>query len=251
MRKEIYNRDRGLCRSCGIQIPFRYAEAGHKYPKDHPDRTSQPDQMFTLCFNCNSQMGQRTPEEAGITIFSTQNIKNAPHYGEIYEPSPMDEIKAAGRDYWSFTKNFVRLSNSMRGLDKSGRGGREEAWAEITQKVENFKNRLAGDCRRAVKEDPLAPLAESIEGFGLLNLCNILACAGRPSRFKSPSSYTKYFLAPITEDGDGVNKQAPYSRRGAAICYTVGFSLNMKPDTQLGQLLRARKEYELTKLPKP
>lgn len=249
MRKELYDRDKGLCRACGISIPFRYAEGGHRFPKNHTQRTAQMDDMFTLCFDCNFRMGQRIPEEAGMVIYSLDDIHNAPRYGQTYQIAPMDEIKAAGRDYSSFTKNFVRLSNSMRGLDKSGRSGREEAWQEIVHSVENYKNRLARDCSKAVKDDPLAYLAEGIEGFGLLNFCNILACAGRPSRFKSPNSYIKYFLAPITDDGSKVDKNAPYSRKGAGICYTIGFSANMNPDTLLGQLLRASKEYELSKLP--
>lgn len=66
-RKGIVLRDRSTCQYCGKQFPAKELTMDHVIPKS---RGGEPvwTNLVACCRKCNNKKGDRTPEEAGMTL---------------------------------------------------------------------------------------------------------------------------------------------------------------------------------------
>lgn len=102
LKEEVYARDRGLCRYCGIRPNDDGGESRRSLSFDHldPDPLLEPnngnflDNLCVACIGCNRQKGERTREEAGmrtlaigITIIDVQ-AGRAVYVDDLSETAP-------------------------------------------------------------------------------------------------------------------------------------------------------------------
>jgi 5-methylcytosine-specific restriction endonuclease McrA len=86
LREAIWERDRGMCRYCGVRVDFadRKSDTGGQH--DHVDPANPLntfDAIVIACRGCNRTKGDRTPEEAGMTMLPI--------------PPPRDDRDVTGR----------------------------------------------------------------------------------------------------------------------------------------------------------
>lgn len=81
LRELIYARDEGMCRYCGFRVttnPHDHRSGGrltHDHVDPHAgltdeDRGNNLDNVVLACADCNEAKGQRTPDEAGMTLWA-------------------------------------------------------------------------------------------------------------------------------------------------------------------------------------
>ncbi|MEU5258963.1 HNH endonuclease [Amycolatopsis sp. NPDC021455] len=71
-------RDGDSCRYCGTVVNWadRRSGAGGTYDHVDPDGPNTTENLVVACRSCNSRKGQRTPEQAGLTLRASIRIKN-------------------------------------------------------------------------------------------------------------------------------------------------------------------------------
>lgn len=69
--RRIKTRDRNLCRYCGIRVDWnvRTGPAGGTYDHIDPDGDNDFDNVAVACRRCNGRKRDRTPLQAGMTLF--------------------------------------------------------------------------------------------------------------------------------------------------------------------------------------
>lgn len=93
-RKNVYERDKGVCAYCGQKLSLSSMTFDHVIPRDQGGKTRW-NNIVTCCQKCNTKKANRTPEEAGMILkiqpraprikISDQresrlrNLKNIPH----------------------------------------------------------------------------------------------------------------------------------------------------------------------------
>lgn len=72
LREQIYERDRGLCRYCGVRVNWLARRGDLRGTHDHvdPDGPNTLDNCVTCCGKCNQEKGNRTPEEWGRALLA-------------------------------------------------------------------------------------------------------------------------------------------------------------------------------------
>jgi 5-methylcytosine-specific restriction endonuclease McrA len=68
-RKGIMLRDAGACQYCLVRLPLRSLTLDHVIPKSRGG-SSTWDNLVAACYACNNFKGDRTPQEAGLTLAS-------------------------------------------------------------------------------------------------------------------------------------------------------------------------------------
>ncbi len=70
LRLAVRERDRDLCRYCGVRVRWndRKGSAGGTYDHVDPDGPNEPGNLVVCCRGCNSSKRNRTPEQAGMTL---------------------------------------------------------------------------------------------------------------------------------------------------------------------------------------
>lgn len=249
-RKDLYEDRKGICQGCRKKVPKDYAHSGHIYPRGHPKRTSQLGDLILLCKDCNEEMGQRTPEEAGMIIYEPGDWS-----GECWEPALMDVARVAARKSMSITKYKNALLNSLRGMEVSGQGQAEDMkiLAEACQRI---KRRCDNKVRELMESDFLSPFTEELPRFGLLSLGKVIGILPRrPREYHNPSAFLGCFKGIIDRETNRMVKdgRSKHNRSAAGIRFQIGDSIVKTPKKAIDQRARkiydARKEYELTKLP--
>ena len=66
-RKGIMLRDAGTCQYCLVKLPARGLTLDHVIPKSRGG-SSTWDNLVAACYACNNFKGDRTPQEAGLTL---------------------------------------------------------------------------------------------------------------------------------------------------------------------------------------
>ncbi len=66
-RKNILLRDRNTCQFCGRTFSASALTLDHVLPRSRGGRSSW-ENLVACCYDCNNQKGDRTPEEAGLTL---------------------------------------------------------------------------------------------------------------------------------------------------------------------------------------
>jgi 5-methylcytosine-specific restriction endonuclease McrA len=66
-RKNILLRDRNTCQFCGLLFPASELTLDHVLPRSRGGRSSW-ENLVACCYTCNNRKGDRTPEEAGLTL---------------------------------------------------------------------------------------------------------------------------------------------------------------------------------------
>ena len=66
-RRNIFFRDRNRCQYCGEVFPQRELNLDHVIPLSRRG-TSSWENVVCACVSCNSRKGDRTPQEAGMTL---------------------------------------------------------------------------------------------------------------------------------------------------------------------------------------
>lgn len=66
-RKNILLRDRNTCQFCGHAFPASELTLDHVLPRSRGGRSSW-ENLVACCYTCNNNKGDRTPEEAGLTL---------------------------------------------------------------------------------------------------------------------------------------------------------------------------------------
>lgn len=77
--RELFRRDAYMCMYCGMQYPESGLTRDHVRPlsRGGADRWSN---VVTACRSCNARKGNRTPEEAGITLLAVPYVPNWAEY---------------------------------------------------------------------------------------------------------------------------------------------------------------------------
>jgi 5-methylcytosine-specific restriction endonuclease McrA len=68
-RVNVLTRDGFRCQYCGEKLPARDSTFDHVVPRSQGGETSWTN-IVTACRGCNSRKGNRTPEQAGMTLLS-------------------------------------------------------------------------------------------------------------------------------------------------------------------------------------
>jgi len=66
-RKNILLRDRNTCQFCGQTLSASDLTLDHVMPRSRRGRSSW-EKLVASCYECNNRKGDRTPEEAGLTL---------------------------------------------------------------------------------------------------------------------------------------------------------------------------------------
>ncbi|HVB07689.1 MAG TPA: HNH endonuclease [Candidatus Acidoferrales bacterium] len=66
-RKNILLRDRNTCQFCGQTLSAADLTLDHVMPRSRGGRSSW-ENLVASCYECNNRKGDRTPEEAGLTL---------------------------------------------------------------------------------------------------------------------------------------------------------------------------------------
>jgi 5-methylcytosine-specific restriction endonuclease McrA len=66
-RKNLWARDRGICQYCGRKMPLSEMELEHVIPKSQGGKRNWTN-VVCACTDCNAKKGNRTPEQAGMTL---------------------------------------------------------------------------------------------------------------------------------------------------------------------------------------
>jgi hypothetical protein len=85
-RKNIFIRDNFTCQYCGIKYHYSKLTYDHVIPKskwNHSGSSTCWKNIVTACCRCNRKKGNKTPEEAGMTLL---NIPQIPQYNHKYLP---------------------------------------------------------------------------------------------------------------------------------------------------------------------
>jgi 5-methylcytosine-specific restriction endonuclease McrA len=93
-RRNIYARDGGKCQYCGVSLHPKEITYDHVLPKSKGGDTSWKN-VVTCCVSCNSRKGNRTPEQAHMTL-----------------------LKQPGKPRWT---HFLRLNVGVRHTPESWR----------------------------------------------------------------------------------------------------------------------------------
>lgn len=79
-KRNLYDRDKGICGYCSSELSFSKATMDHIIPKSRGGKHRWKNVVLS-CIRCNTTKGSRTPEEAGLTLKITPTIpKNGRHY---------------------------------------------------------------------------------------------------------------------------------------------------------------------------
>jgi 5-methylcytosine-specific restriction endonuclease McrA len=65
LREQIYERDQGMCRYCGVRVNWADKRSTRRPQHDHvdPDGGNELGNVVTACATCNQEKGHRTPAE--------------------------------------------------------------------------------------------------------------------------------------------------------------------------------------------
>ncbi len=74
-RKNVFARDENRCQYCGEPFPHSQLSFDHVTPRSRGGTTSW-ENVVTCCLTCNSQKGDRTPQEAGMRLKSDPSKPN-------------------------------------------------------------------------------------------------------------------------------------------------------------------------------
>jgi len=66
-RKNIYERDRGICQYCGLKIRLNDMTLDHVVPRAHGGKHEWAN-VVTCCPRCNNAKADRTPAQAGMPL---------------------------------------------------------------------------------------------------------------------------------------------------------------------------------------
>jgi 5-methylcytosine-specific restriction endonuclease McrA len=69
-RENVYTRDQGRCQYCHSKVPRQESTYDHVVPRAHGGQTRW-ENIVIACVPCNQKKGGRTPEQAGMKLFST------------------------------------------------------------------------------------------------------------------------------------------------------------------------------------
>lgn len=85
-RQNIFIRDNFTCQYCGIKYHYNKLTYDHVIPKSKWTQSASSTcwkNIVTACYKCNRKKGNKTPEEAGMTLL---NIPQMPSYNHKYLP---------------------------------------------------------------------------------------------------------------------------------------------------------------------
>lgn len=87
LREQLYLRDKGLCRYCGVRVDFKDRHGPMGGTWDHVDPTGENTltNVVTACRCCNSLKNNRTPDEAGMTLLAPGQT-----LGQTHAQNPSD-----------------------------------------------------------------------------------------------------------------------------------------------------------------
>jgi 5-methylcytosine-specific restriction endonuclease McrA len=68
-RINVMSRDKFRCQYCGRKLPMSRLSYDHVVPRCQGGRTNW-ENIVTACFPCNDRKGDRTPEQAGMTLLA-------------------------------------------------------------------------------------------------------------------------------------------------------------------------------------
>ena len=77
-RKNILLRDRNTCQFCYRHFPASELTLDHVLPRSRGG-TSTWENLVACCYRCNNSKGDRTPEEAGLTLARLLPPRTLPH----------------------------------------------------------------------------------------------------------------------------------------------------------------------------
>lgn len=77
--RELFFRDAYMCMYCGKDYPIRLLTRDHIQPLSRGGKDHWPN-VVTACRSCNTGKGNRTPEEAGMTLLAVPYVPNWAEY---------------------------------------------------------------------------------------------------------------------------------------------------------------------------
>lgn len=84
-RLNVLTRDNFKCQYCGEKKQFHELNYDHVTPRSQGGRTNW-ENIISACFSCNRRKGNRTPEQAGMTLLSKPyRPKSLPLPGPLLE----------------------------------------------------------------------------------------------------------------------------------------------------------------------
>lgn len=86
-KKLLFSRDLWQCQYCSVELAYQNLTVDHIFPISRGGKTTWKN-CVTACKICNSQKGNKTPEEAGMLL-----------HKQPREPSPID--------YWNLCKTSM------------------------------------------------------------------------------------------------------------------------------------------------
>lgn len=99
LREQLYLRDKGLCRYCGVRVDFkdRHGPTGGTWDHRDPAGENTLDNVLTACRRCNSLKNNRTPEEAGMPVLAPGQALGQTDGQTGVEPEPDGRPTTRGR----------------------------------------------------------------------------------------------------------------------------------------------------------
>ncbi len=110
-RRGIFKRDMYICMYCGIALPASQLTIDHIIPKSQGGKNSYHN-CVSACWTCNSQKGDRTPEQAGMKLI--QPIINP------YKATSIDYIltKPKHKDWHQYFADDIEIVETGRSITK-------------------------------------------------------------------------------------------------------------------------------------
>jgi hypothetical protein len=88
-RKNVYDRDHGICQYCGHPVSIAKFTFDHVKPRTYGGLTRW-ENIVCACLKCNSKKGGRTPEEAGMKVIQKPY---APKLADSFDAGVIQRMK--------------------------------------------------------------------------------------------------------------------------------------------------------------
>ena len=106
-RKNIFTRDGFRCLYCGAKAPRVTLELEHIFPKSRGGKNEWSN-LVASCHACNQKKGDRTPEEAGMTLIH-RPLPATINTGRFILKQLGAEVNEWAKFLWSDSKGETRL----------------------------------------------------------------------------------------------------------------------------------------------
>lgn len=116
LREQVVERDKGLCRYCGVRVNWkdRVGKTGGTYDHVDPDGPNTLENVVVACRRCNGRKRDRTPDEAKMPLLPVP---------AAWEPAP-ESTPEPGREPEGANSDLAPPREAVRELGRARSGAR-------------------------------------------------------------------------------------------------------------------------------